>query len=141
MTALTTKAMPGNIVSFIIPEITPSNAALLRMHWRKQRRLNKDWHYLVFMGKSAWETVKKATLLPAKTKRKVIVRSYRHNKTDPENVWGGTKPLLDALVTNKLLVDDSPDWLELNIYSEVNRKDKRTEVSICCICADELISF
>ena len=130
------------MVRFIVyEETTPSNAALLRMHWRKQRRLNKDWHKLILVCKRNWETMNKAELLPAKTKRQVIVRSYRHNKTDPENVWGGTKPLLDALVTNKLLVDDSPDWLELNIYSEVNRRNKRTEVSICCISKSEVIFF
>lgn len=130
----------NNTISFSIGEVTPSNRALLRMHWSKQRRLNKDWHYLILMAKSAWEAASKATMLDAKTKRKVIIHSYRHSKTDPENVWGGTKPLLDALVTNKLLVDDSPDWIELDVYGKVDRKNKRTTISICGIGDDEITS-
>ena len=135
-----TETIPGHEVNFIIKEITPSNNVLLRMHWRKRAKLNKDWHNMVLIQKGGYERFHQMSFLPAKTKRKITIRSYRQNKVDRDNLIGGMKPLIDALVNNSFIVDDSPDWVELDIHSEIDRKDKHTEISICCIGVGEVTS-
>ena len=57
----------------------------------------------------------------ASAKRRVIItRLYDSSgrRRDISNIIGGCKPLLDAMVDAKLLVDDTEDWLE-QFYHQV----------------------
>jgi Holliday junction resolvase RusA-like endonuclease len=60
-----------------------------------------------------------------------ITRCFdKHERAyDPDNLVAGVKPILDALVKEKLLRDDSSKWLSLNV--EQRRADvRRVEVLI-----------
>jgi hypothetical protein len=46
-------------------------------------------------------------------RRLTIERHARTRAQDEANVFGGTKGLVDDLVELRLLMDDSPAWLEL----------------------------
>lgn len=63
-------------------------------------------------------------------KKKVKIISYRKRKIDPENCTGGFKPLLDALVYNGLILDDSPKYIELETEQKTDTKNPRTEIFI-----------
>jgi len=63
-------------------------------------------------------------------KKEVTVISIRKKLMDPDNFIGGLKPLLDALKENKLIVDDSPEWIDLEGFQEIDIKNPRTEIII-----------
>lgn len=63
-------------------------------------------------------------------KRKVKIVSYRKRICDRDNFVAGLKPLLDVLILNNLLVDDSDKFLVLEASQERDLKNQRTEVII-----------
>jgi Holliday junction resolvase RusA-like endonuclease len=87
-----------------IPSWRPKSLNSLFVHWGKAARLKKAdtqtvWAYC--------HQIPKAT-----TKRLVRVKIYltgRQKPYDQDNCW---KSLMDALVKNGLLVDDSNKWVE-----------------------------
>lgn len=54
---------------------------------------------------------------PARTQRRVTFTRYysgRQQERDRDNLIGGMKAVLDAMVHERLLVDDKPEWAELH---------------------------
>ena len=112
----------------IMPRLTPSLNKLIRMHWRERQKLQQTWDWEV---KAAMrETYQEITF--DQPKRKVRVISYRKRISDEDNFIGGLKPLIDSLVSNHLLVDDSNKFmiLEPRPSQERDLKNQRTEVII-----------
>ena len=112
----------------IMPRLTPSLNKLIRMHWRERQALNRTWDWEV---KAAMrETYQEITF--EHPKRMVRIISYRKKISDDDNFVGGLKPLIDALVHNHLLVDDSHKFmiLEPRPSQERDLKNQRTEVII-----------
>ena len=63
--------------------------------------------------------------------RYLVVTRHSSRSLDYDNFIGGCKPLLDALVREGLLFDDSPQWLEAEYRQEkCARIDARTEVEV-----------
>ena len=85
----------------------------------------------------AWELLVLTDKLdiPPATKplpRTVKITSYRVSLLDEDNLYGSVKILLDCLIDQKLIYDDRPTLLELDV-SQVKvgkRKDQRTEITI-----------
>jgi len=111
----------------VIPRLTPSLNKLIRMHWRERQKLQQVWDWEV---KAAMrETYQEITF--EYPKRNVRIISYRKKISDPDNFIGGLKPLIDSLVSNHLLVDDSNKFLILDEpKQERDLKNQRTEVII-----------
>ena len=66
---------------------------------------------------------------PAKVK--LTVRRYSNGTLDKGNFIGGCKSLLDALVREGLIFDDSPKWLDDNYEQhKAQVKQGRTEVEL-----------
>lgn len=115
------------VIRFTIFQLTPSLNQLLRMHYRKRKRLKDSF---------LWEI--KANLFeqdleiePSPPKRRLSVVSYRKKLLDQDNYIGGLKLLIDSLVDLGLVSDDSPEFLELERLEQ--RKDlinSRTEICI-----------
>jgi Holliday junction resolvase RusA-like endonuclease len=63
-------------------------------------------------------------------KMKVRIVSYRARLLDKDNLYSGAKCLVDALRRTRLIRDDSPRWLELEVEQEVDRKNQRTEIEV-----------
>ncbi len=62
----------------------------------------------------------------------VRITSYRRKLLDFDNLVGGTKYLLDGLRFAKLIPDDSPDQIELQV-SQVkvgNETEEKTEIEL-----------
>ena len=79
------------------------------MHWRKRHKLLQTW---------VWEV--KAAMLALQEeikfdtpKRRVKIISYRKRICDDDNFIGGLKFLIDALILNHILVDDSDKFMIL----------------------------
>lgn len=91
----------------IIPDVPPSLNVWQRMHWRKRGRLTRRFgDLLVACG---------ARDVPEATgqKRKVSIIEYRKRMLDKDNLYGGVKPLVDAIKRLGLVVDDNEAWCEL----------------------------
>lgn len=96
--------------NFAIAELTPSLNKLVkgRTHWSEYRRWQKDWFYRVKLATQDLEIPPPA----AQEKRKIEITSYRVSLLDSDNLKGGMKLLLDALVNAQYLYDDGPKFLE-----------------------------
>lgn len=127
--------MGGNITSdkgsreqvrLVIPRLTPSLNEYLGMHWIDKNKLMKTWHWEVRAAmKETYEEIRFDH-----PKRKVKIISFRKRLCDPDNLAGGFKPLIDALVLNNLLIDDADKFMILEPCQEKDRKSPRTEVII-----------
>ena len=63
-------------------------------------------------------------------RRLVTIHRYGHHLLDHDNLVGGTKQLMDAMVHHRLVVDDSPKWVEKSYGQTLDRKNKRTEITL-----------
>lgn len=90
-----------------IPRVAPGpngRGGLLRMHWKKRRRVLHTWIVLVREQRPAkWK---------AGPARVTIIRQS-HTEPDPDNLSAMCKIPLDALVRAGILPDDSPEHIEL----------------------------
>ena len=64
-----------------------------------------------------------------KHRAKVLILVERKKLLDKDNLYGGIKPLLDALVRLEFIVDDSAKWIDLDVTQEKSN-DPQTVISI-----------
>ena len=110
---------------------------LLRTHWAARGRDLESWkwHILGSAGKrdnqllrAHWADGNRDKL--AKHRRvRLEITVYRARLQDPDNAVGSVKPLVDALNHLGWLVDDTLEWLDLEVKEIVDRKNQRTEVN------------
>jgi len=88
----------------------------LRMHWAKQHRWSKRVEDLLglavrchWRGSEPWAD--RATY-------SIVRCSEADRPADSDNVVGGVKPIVDALVRAGLLADDSPEHLTLDTVED-----------------------
>lgn len=112
-------------IKIILPLVTPSLNELLRIHFRKRKRLKQDYEWQL-IASGANDSQYKVNGIK---KRRVEIRSFRSRLLDQDNFIGGLKPLLDSLVEMDLLLDDGPEYLSLKAEQE-NSRDQRTEIII-----------
>ena len=101
-----------------------SGNKLLRSHWAKRAKIQND--YECELDWVARGHIK----LRLPIRKKVIITSYRKRLLDKDNLYAGTKPLVDALKKAGLIWDDSEKWLDLEDRQVVDGKNPRTEVEI-----------
>lgn len=69
---------------------------------------------------------------PAEGKRflqiKRLVRDKRHLIMDRDNLVASAKPLKDVLTRNRVLIDDSDEYLEFTVDQSIDADNPRTEV-------------
>lgn len=107
-----------------IQGVPPSLNKVLRMHWTAKTRLNNAWYYLVR------EKMPEHYLKPfVKMRCSVILthsRAYDH-----DNAYGAVKPVIDALKRWKLIFDDTPEYLDLEVVQvKSTRKESRTVIEL-----------
>lgn len=72
----------------------------------------------------------RAGVPPATTKRRVsiaVTLAGRMKQTDPDALWKST---LDGLTAARMLVDDSPDWVELGSMTQRGGDEKATTIRL-----------
>lgn len=112
------------MITLDLPMAVPSLNAMNKMHWAKRNRLRGQWQWLV-----------KAAVLNDRIRVRVIsqakitIERYGPKKLDNDNFVGGAKQLVDSLVREGFLVDDSPDHLVAQYIQHIS-KTARTIVHI-----------
>lgn len=116
------------MITLTIPELTPSLNKTQRQHWTILARNRKRWSMLVLVAKSEAEIWK----LPLIRRARVTIERHGGKQLDEDNLAGGAKAAVDALKSNGLIVDDSPDHVQLRYeqYPGGKGKEKKTVVRI-----------
>ena len=101
----------------ILPITIKSRNVLDRLHWAKKSMLKKEYALLIRnqMRLNDIEQVKN----PKKLNLSIV--SVRKRLLDYDNLVGGCKQLIDALIEENYIYDDSPKWLEMNIQQVLNK--------------------
>ncbi len=61
----------------------------------------------------------------------MTITLYHSRLFDKDNSYGACKVIFDALKTNRLIVDDSPEWLEATVKQEkCKHKDRHTIIRV-----------
>ena len=116
------------IIHLTIDKPTESPNELLRMHWSKRRKLQKDYDNRVLLAISQTEYAIKYA--EEGEKRDVTILRWGRNLLDPDNLVGSVKMLIDSLRHARLLWDDTPACMELDVRQKIDRKRPRTEIYI-----------
>lgn len=93
-----------------IDETAPSPNKSMRLHHMARKRLWDRWALLV----------RSSGFQPAMPLVRASVRIARYGikRLDPDNLVGAQKPVIDALVTNGYIADDSAKHIELFVTDE-----------------------
>jgi hypothetical protein len=66
-----------------------------------------------------------------RARARVTIHSFRYAEADYDGLVGGAKYLVDVMVREKILVDDSPKWIGKPTYDQsIDRARRRTEITI-----------
>ena len=93
-----------------LPIKVESRNKLDRQHWAVKRKAKQQ--YQLFIRNQM--RLKKVELA-AKKKYSIEIISYRKKKLDYDNLIGGCKHLIDALIEEQFIFDDSPEYIDLKV--------------------------
>ena len=98
--------------SIRIEAVPPSNNIIKKTHWAVYARIRKQFAYLISL-----RTVMFDFSYPIKMRVQINIHSKgaRARRLDSDNLWGGCKPLIDAMRDVRLIHNDSPKWLDLGV--------------------------
>ena len=112
------------ILEFTFPEPTPSNNQIMRMHFWTRKKENERVHWIVRGLIGPWTQ-------PLKRCELHITR-YGSRELDADNLAGGFKFLIDAVVNNRIILDDRPGCITRKSFNQerCKRREQRTLVRI-----------
>ena len=82
--------------------------------WYKERSYSKDWEWELRAACGS-----KGLPKADGEKKKIIITSVRVRLLDHDNLVGGCKGLVDAMKRLEMIVDDSPDWVDIEYDQKV----------------------
>ena len=100
-----------------------SNNILLRSHWNIKRIDKKEFSLLI----RSQMRLKIIEFIEPRKKCSILVISYRKRLLDYDNLVGGCKQLVDAMIEECLIHDDSPDFLDIK-YEQYKAKEEHTMI-------------
>lgn len=113
------------MIELNFPVATPSVNQLHGRHWSAKAKWRKQWAWMV--------RAERLRIVPLQSgppwQAKVSIDRYGPRLLDNDNFVAGTKQLMDALVAEGFLVDDSPNHLTAT-YTQHVGKPYRTVVRI-----------
>ena len=116
------------MITLEIPRIPPSPNTLLGTHWRYRHKNSALWQ------KEVWYALITAGYSPQRTpypKARVTINRRSRQQLDPDNLVGCVKPVIDALRYAHVLLDDSPNHIELVVTQTRDRSlNPRTLIEI-----------
>lgn len=122
--ALAEKEPRMTTITLNLDKATPSLNEVNKMHWSQRNRLRGEWQWLV---KAA--VLNDRVTVVTHEKAKITIERYGPRRLDHDNLVGGAKQLMDSLVREGFVVDDSPKHL-LPEYRQHIDKIPRTLVHI-----------
>ncbi len=109
------------VTSFLAPGLNAWNNKP-RLHYLKVR---KQWEAILTGTVFLWGKAQGKRRLTLKR----VVTSRAHLIKDDDNLEGALKPIKDVLTREKVLIDDSPEYLERNITQTLG-PEQRTELTL-----------
>ena len=110
--------MQKNLTDIIeLPLKIKSRNILDREHWAIKRKSKKEFG-LFIRNQMRLRKIKKAEC----KKYKINILSYRKKKLDYDNLVGGCKQLIDALIDEEFIFDDSPDYIDLHVEQHITNR-------------------
>lgn len=107
-------------VDFLIPSANELNI----MHWATRYRMKEK---LGWMLRSTLNGIPKIPV--AMGKRRLTLIRLGKRSLDKDNLYAGAKMLVDCIKEMRLLVDDDPDWVDLQVEQEkCGRTKPRTRI-------------
>lgn len=97
------------MINLEIPAVPPSLNLLLRMSWPRRHAVQTKWR------KWVWATLHEHGRHPGKPleRARITINRRSTGQLDQDNLHGSVKPVLDALTYNDVIVDDSPNHIDL----------------------------
>lgn len=120
------------MIELVLPRPTPSLNRQFGQHWSKRAKLKKQWAWMVRAERlkiTYADWIIAGEWIKADGPRKVTIDRWGPRLCDHDNIVGGAKQLIDALVSEGFLVDDSPAHMVATYRQHVG-KPYRTEVRI-----------
>jgi Holliday junction resolvase RusA-like endonuclease len=110
--------------------LAPSQNQLLRMHWAKRKKRQKDFEWLIVQAVGNWRCRAPVPVLDGV--HITITRKSCGVEPDPDNLTASAKLILDALQRVNVIKDDSPKSISLKVMWEKAKKktDQGTLVEI-----------
>ena len=104
----------------ILPITIKSRNILDRLHWSKKSMLKKEYALLIRNQMK----LKKHYSSPIKEPKffTLEIVSWRKRLLDYDNLVGGCKQLIDAMIDEQFIWDDSPQYLDLRVKQVLNRE-------------------
>ena len=102
-----------------------SRNVLDRQHWAVKRKEKQHWCLLV----RNQMRLNKVRFTKEKEKHSIEIISYRSRKLDYDNLVGGCKQLIDAMIEEGYIWDDSPKYLDLRIKQVKNSDPVRQKLT------------
>lgn len=101
---------------YFIPKKIESQNKHNKQHWTKYSKYKCNWFTAIgfICGKGNHQDKKQS----------IKITSVRKRLIDVSNLWGGIKPIPDALIKFGHIKDDSPKWLEIDVV-QILTKDKK----------------
>lgn len=96
----------------LIPMTTPSLNEWQRCHWKVRQDVKNDFTSAAI---ASLRSQFKGKEYEATGKRWIVVQRVGKKLLDTDNLYGGVKPLLDALKDLRVILDDNPDCLDLTV--------------------------
>jgi hypothetical protein len=129
------------MINIRVPMVPPSPNELRRKyrHWQAYARLRRKWEEALKYGVASGRSRHFLEDSAAHYKMRVAVTVHHLRETDPDNLVGSLKPILDALQNIKFLCNDNALHLELVPPKQELCKtvrDCRTEIWIGPIMED-----
>lgn len=107
--------MPQSVEIYLLLEV-PSRNTLDKMHWSKRHRFSQMVETMLWpFRRGAWK---------ATGPRSVLIIAARKRKLDRDNLVGGCKGVIDALVRCGFLIDDDEQHCAIQFKQELCGKVK-----------------
>jgi hypothetical protein len=116
--------LPLQGVHFTLPMATPSQNEYQRWHWARRGKYRDACRLLIRAQ------VNRMSIPQRSAPVRAVVRFIRMGARliDFGNLAGGTKAVLDSLVLERVIHDDSPRWVEEIYVQEPSRPPYKTTI-------------
>ena len=104
----------------ILPITIKSRNILDKMHWAVKRKLKQEYALLIRNQMRTKPHYHKLIKEPKFFTLEIV--SYRKRYLDFDNLVGGCKQLIDAMIEEQFIWDDSPKWIDLRVKQVLNKE-------------------
>lgn len=115
-------------ISLTVRRLPMSPNSLRGRHWSVKHEDKKDWDTQIMVAAGR----QRPGVAANERKAVTIALFIPYRLMDPDNLHGSIKPILDALKINRLIYDDSGEWLEYTVSQTkvAIMKEARTEICV-----------